>query len=115
MRSRRTGGQEGFTLLELMMVMLIISILVSIAVVSYSFTVTRFRSTACRSNLKIIREAIEAYNAKEGSYPPSLEVLVPDYIGEGFDFRCPTGDEYGYEYDPLTGTVKCTNPKHGEF
>lgn len=108
----RLSEEGGFSLLELLAVLLIISILVGMATVSYSFSVSRARSTACRGNLKVIRGALEAYYAKEGHYPPSLEDLVPEYIGEGFKFTCPASSN-SYEYDPVSGKVRC--PEHEEF
>ncbi len=112
MNGGRISGEDGFSLLELLTVLLVISILVGIAAVSYSFSVSRVRSTACRGNLKVIREALEAYYAKEGHYPSSLEDLVPGYIGEGFRFTCPNSNQV-YEYNPTEGKVHC--PEHEGF
>ncbi len=98
--------EDGFTVVEMMMVLLIIGILLGIAFISYSFSLDRTKETACRANLKTVRGAIAAYEANHGSYPPSLQDLVPEYLEGGFDFRCPKSGE-GYEYDSEGGTVSC--------
>ncbi len=106
MRNRRPGEEDGFTVVEMMMVLLIIGILLGIAFVSYSFSLDRTKETVCRANLKSIREAIIVYEAENNAWPPSLQDLIPVYLEEDSDFRCPkSGQEY--IYDPLTGTVSC--------
>ncbi|MBC7253664.1 MAG: prepilin-type N-terminal cleavage/methylation domain-containing protein [Actinobacteria bacterium] len=112
MNNRRRGGQNGFTIVEMMMVLLIIAILLGIAFISYSFSLDRTRETACRANLKNIRGALSVYQAEHEAYPPSLQELVPDYLEAGTDFQCPkSGQEY--LYDPLEGKVSC--PYHQEL
>ena len=98
--------EDGFTVVEMMMVLLIIGILLGIAFVSYSFSLNRTRETACRANLKVIRSAIANYGAEKGSHPPSLQDLVPEYLEEGCDFTCPQSGD-GYLYDPVEGSVSC--------
>lgn len=112
MEEVRAWRQEGFTIVELMMVLLIIGILVGIAVVSYSFSVSRSKETACRANLRIIREAINAYYADKMHSPATLYELVPEYIEPGFTFRCPYSQEE-YIYDAVSGNVSC--PYHTDF
>jgi len=46
-------------------------------------------------------QAVKAYRAEHGSNPPSLEILVPDYLPEVP--RRPDGTPYAY--DPATGEV----------
>ncbi len=101
--------QEGFTIVEMMMVLLIIGILVGIAVASYSFSLSRSQEAACRSNLKVLRKAITAFEIYNDRYPETLQELVPEYVEEGFSFRCPNSHE-GYLYDPESGSVTC--PRH---
>ena len=38
------------------------------------------RDAALKDNLAQMRKAIENYRADKGTYPPTLEALVPDYI-----------------------------------
>ncbi len=75
---RNAAGHRkgGFTLVELLVVMLIIGLLLSIAVPRYFHTVAKARETVLRQDLLILREAIDKYLADLNQYPDSLTALV---------------------------------------
>ena len=103
---------DGFTLVELMVVILIIGILVGIAVVSFTLSVSASKKAACKANLKVIREAVIVYYTVNETDPASLADLVPDYIQSDNSLKCPESGE-DYLYDPLTGEVSC--PYHSDL
>ncbi len=70
------GDAQGFTLIELMIVVSIIGILATIAVPSYQSSVTRARETVLRQDLFTMRELLDQHRADQGKYPPSLDGLV---------------------------------------
>jgi general secretion pathway protein G len=73
------GGRcaaRGFTLVELLVVMLIIGTLLSIAVPRYYRTLAYARETVLRQDLAILREAIDKYYADLGQYPDTLAALA---------------------------------------
>ncbi len=105
----RNHKEGGFTLTELMVTFLIISILVAIAVASYSYSIKKSQSTGCQANLRNIRQAVERYSMEHDERPPSsLDELVPDYIIGPKSLRCPAGLK-PYSYDPATGGINCQN------
>ena len=106
------GHQGGFTLVEVMMVILVLGVLVSLAYGSYYFSTRSSMDAACKSNLKILREAVARYNMDNEHYPDSLQDLVPAYIDSESCMDCPASGEE-YEYDPSTGEVRC--PHHSDF
>jgi len=71
--------QAGFTLVELLVVLAIISILASMAVVQYRNSVQLANEAALKTNLVRMRDAIDQYYADKGKYPGSLDALVTDH------------------------------------
>ena len=83
MRRRNSGGQHGFTLIELMVVLAIIAILATIAAVRYQSAVTRAREAVLHQDLTTMRKAIQQYTEDKEAAPSSLDDLVSaDYLRE---------------------------------
>jgi general secretion pathway protein G len=72
---RREGG---FTLVELLVVIAMITILAAMAVVQYRNSVQRTQEATLKTNLFRMRDAIDQYYADKGKYPSSLDTLVSD-------------------------------------
>jgi general secretion pathway protein G len=72
----KTRIRRGFTLIELLVVMSIIASLLAIAVPRYFRTLERSRETVLRSDLSVLREAIDKHFGDFGEYPDSLVALV---------------------------------------
>ena len=69
-------GDIGFTLIELMIVMLIMSILIGIAAIAYDKTVVKARESVLKQDLQTMRQAIDNYTMDKQQAPQSLEDLV---------------------------------------
>lgn len=74
MRTGRT--EQGFTLLELMIVMTIIGLLAAIAIPSYVNNIRRAKEAVLREDLHTMREAIDSYTVDKQKAPQSLDDLV---------------------------------------
>ena len=68
--------RNGWTLVELTIVISLISILSGIALVGYRNALTRSREAVLKEDLFRMREAIDQYHADTGNYPPGLDSLV---------------------------------------
>jgi len=69
-------SSNGFTLFELLAVMVILSILASIAVPSYKRSQIKAKESVLAEDLYQMRRSIDAYFADHGSYPDDLDQLV---------------------------------------
>jgi general secretion pathway protein G len=72
--SARTG--QGFTLIELIVVMLIISLLASLAVPKYFGSVEKSKSTVLKEDLSLMRDALDKFYGDNDKYPATLDELV---------------------------------------
>jgi general secretion pathway protein G len=72
----RRRGARGFTLIELMIVMMIMSILIGMAAIIYDKTVRRARESVLKQDLQTMRQAIDNYTLDKQQAPQSLDDLV---------------------------------------
>jgi general secretion pathway protein G len=75
-RRLRTGRSSGFTLLEMVIVMVIMGILLSIALPIYNQSVVRAREAVLRNDLFELRKLISQYTLDKQKAPQSLDDLV---------------------------------------
>ncbi len=70
--------RRGFTIIELMVVMTIISILVSLAVPFYQKSILRAKESVLRNNLFTMRTVIDEYTYDKQKAPQTLQDLVSE-------------------------------------
>jgi len=75
-RLHKNHRTAGFTLVELMVVMLIMAILMAIAIPSYISAIKSAREAALREDLHTMRDAIEQYTEDKQAAPQSLDDVV---------------------------------------
>ncbi len=96
--TQRRPGDAGFTLVELLIVIVVLGILSGIVL----FGVARFRSdanaAACKADLATVNVAADAYDAQTGNFPANVAALVTG----GYLKSTPSGT---YTFNPTTKIV----------
>ncbi len=90
-RRHNRRGALGYTLIELIVVMAIISVLISIAVPLYQKSVIRTKESVLKNNLFTLRNVIDEYTVDKKKAPQALS----DLVNEGYLRAVPI--------DPITG------------
>ena len=75
---KSNGSRRGFTIIELMVVMTIISILMSLAIPAYQKAILRSKESVLRNNLFTMRTIIDEYTYDKQKAPQTLQDLVSE-------------------------------------
>lgn len=132
---------KGFTITELLVVIVVIAILATLSIVAYNGVQERTRDSRRKQDIATIQEALELYYADNGEYPntglgstiinsswattadaswSTLETLVASVGGRlprdptpttGVSLVSGASVGYGYAYFGFTGTGYCTSSK----
>jgi len=99
---------KGFTLVELLLVILVMAILTGIAIPAYWLVSARTKETATESEMMNIAKALEIHNTDHMVYPLSGE--YPGVLEDnGYMSLVPTrdawGNNYGYDSDGIEYTL----------
>lgn len=111
-QQHRTGRRRGcgFTLVEIMIVVVIIGLLATIAIPAFNKIRERTLVSRTINDLRIFRAAIDNYTLEHGDYPedsntgslpPELEGYFPE---EKFTEGTPVGGEWDVEFED-SGTI----------
>jgi len=109
--ARGTRKEGGFTLVEIMIVIMVISILLMIAMPNFINARANGRLKACVSNLKQLESAKEQYALENGvnnGEAVGWNNIVPTYVKE--QPVCPAGGEYNLQV--IGQEVTCSYPGH---
>lgn len=67
-------NNRGFTIVELLIVIVVIGILAALVIVTYNGIQQKARDTERKTDINAVASHMEAYNAQNGSYPAMAEV-----------------------------------------
>ena len=132
---------KGFTIVELLIVVVVIAILAAITIVAYNGIQNRAKNSATQSSVRQVQNLVEAYAAENGSYPstggmdrvytdancaftaddngakqvawvPGLTAQLPQSSFSGTG-RNGVGGCYAYSSDGTTYVISAWNAKYG--
>lgn len=116
------GKEKGFTLIEIMVVVIIIGLLATIVSVNVMRYLSKSKVETCKAQLKSLSQALELYKLDNGVYPTTdqgLKSLVEKptsgkipknwkpYLTSKKIPKDPWGNEYYYTSDGSEYTLKC--------
>lgn len=104
-------NQKGFTIVELLIVIVVIGILAAITIVAFNGVQNRGKASAAQSAANTVIKKAEAYNSIESSYPDSVADFAAtdesDLAGSGITLAAVTAgtvpsNDATVEYIPCT-------------
>lgn len=120
--------RKGFTLVELLIVIIIIAVLAAIAIPKFANSSQRSKEAALKADLRMYRNAVDLFRTDTGAYPATLEDLAATAApASGKDaagaVKAITASDWkgpylqAVELDPLSGaafTYSTTSPTVGD-
>src|SRR5512135_1181862 len=98
--------RNGFTLVELLVVMAIIAMLLSLAAPRYFNSVDKSKEAVLRENLAMTRQALDKYFGDNGKYPDTLDDLVTKKYLRSLPMDPLTGSTSTWVIVPPDGSAK---------
>lgn len=83
-------NQNGFSLIEMMIVLLIISVLILIAIPNVTKHSQKIDEKGCDAYISMVQGQVEAYKMDKHHYPNDLSILADDHYFEETP-QCPDG------------------------
>ena len=106
------ANQSGFTLIELLIVIVILGVLAGIVVFAVSAFNNQGVSAACKSDVKNVEVASEAFYAKTGTWASAIGTTgstdTTTLTGANFLKEAPSSTKYTITYTPGAGTTEGT-------
>ena len=99
---RKISCQKGFTLIEMMVVLLIISVLILIAIPNVTKHSATIDEKGCEAYIKMVQGQVEAYRIDKKGIPTLQDLVDNDYLNDE-GTSCPNGD--AIKIEAATGLV----------
>jgi competence protein ComGC len=82
-------NEKGFTLVEMMIVMLVISVLLIITIPNVAKHNTNINTKGCEAYVKMVQAQVQSYIMENNKVPTMADLISKDYLNE--DSGCPNG------------------------
>lgn len=100
-------ARAGFTLVELMLVVVIVSILAGLAIPNYQVVVTKAKAANILGEIDVVNHAVQSYLGDNNSWPPesgagTVPSSIVQYLPENFTF---TGEDFQLDWENGGGLI----------
>lgn len=107
--------QTGFTIVELLIVIVVIAILAAITVVAYNGMQTRAKVSRSASDLKNISQAVVMYHTEQGQVPCFdhnwIDTTEAAWVSKYMSWpRNPSGGRYHWEHGTVGASISIESP-----
>ncbi|MBU8879368.1 prepilin-type N-terminal cleavage/methylation domain-containing protein [Bacillus sp. FJAT-29790] len=93
MKLKLLKSENGFTLIEMMIVLLVISVLLIITIPNITKHNSKINSKGCEAFVKMVQAQAQAYEIDKRKPPADVDELVrEEYLNED-ETSCPNGDK----------------------
>ncbi|WP_462412206.1 competence type IV pilus major pilin ComGC [Neobacillus sp. Marseille-QA0830] len=106
MSIRKLNNEQGFTLIEMMIVMLVISVILIITIPNVAKHNENINSKGCQAYLKMVQAQVQAYQMEKNSVPTLVQLKAEGYLN-GDATSC--GNTKIITIDSSTGEVTLAN------
>ncbi len=97
--------QCGFTLFEILVVVILLGVLAAIVIPVFSESSSDAHLNVCLENLRLIQSVLSIYRTKVGTYPSSVNDLVEYWATQPV---CPLGGPYDWSLNDEVYHIRCS-------
>src|SRR5579862_4898054 len=121
MSQNRKSSSKGFSLVELLAVVLVLAALAAVAIPLYTSQRKSAAGRTCKANLAAISASLSAFALRFNKYPADLATVSSAYVADGSGGligapeglaswpACPLGQAYTYTVAGGAATIACPN------
>ncbi|MFD1030714.1 competence type IV pilus major pilin ComGC [Metaplanococcus flavidus] len=102
---KRLKSQRGFTLIEMLIVMLIITVLIAIAIPNVSKQTSAVDEKGCKAFVQMVQGQVESFRMDEKKVPTLEELVSEGYLKTG-ETDCPNGEVVSISVEGVVTSAK---------
>ena len=102
---RLLKNQRGFTLIEMLIVMLIITVLIAIAIPNVTKQSSAVDEKGCKAFVQMVQGQVESYRMDLKVVPTLTDLVSQGYLKTG-ETDCPNGDVVNISVDGVVTSAK---------
>lgn len=104
---KRLKNQRGFTLIEMLIVMLIITVLIAIAIPNVSKQTSAVDEKGCKAFVQMVQGQVESYRMDKKAVPVMADLVSEGYLKAG-ETSCPNGEVINISVDGVVSSSKAS-------